>query len=571
MRTHTALAGLVLCAALLLTAGLGARVYNLPDIAIAPTASGNTELIVSDGTAQAAININIDFDPSVVTPGTPTAGSAATGFIVRSNVVGGNQLRIVVYHDPTATFAPGNGVVVSIPWTAVGAAGTFTDLDISTIAVSDDAGNSGANGAAGAPQGIGGRILIANPPSADSVVATAEDLTTWISIQGFPFPLNEGGTPPFMDHNDPTNPSDPTRGLGGVSTHILTTTQDGTRDGWSRFDSQPDPNSRVPFVANSVYLIRWTFQGTTDPGGVLPTFRLHVTDDAFNSLAEVLANPRSVAGLVSGGGPTTYDMMYEPSDLSANKANSAFAEFDDFYLDWDIVDFDASQWGAIELTNLEVLRFDKSAVDPLFQTRYAVTDFTDTGQFELKPSFASFPADPAFGTVPLADITYIPGVTSFTAGTGLADPDGAGPQPGYYQEVGMLDDTLSLQDGVVYREVVTATTPLTEPDPLVLPTIRMRIADEGSAMGALYQVLAAVNHVGRGPSVGSNRPATGNSATYANYLVYPEGADIQSLLDSSFNSIRGELALFDLDANVGGNIDFSNFQIQAAPRDLLIP
>jgi hypothetical protein len=569
MNHRPALAGFLLLVALAMTAGLGAKVYNLPDVAVAPGGTANTNLVVSDGTSQAAINLNIDFDPLVATPvldSDTKAVGGANGFILRRNVVGGNQLRLVLYQDPTTEFSPGHNAVIQIKWQAVGAEGQSTDLTISTIAVSDAAGVSGGQpgGTAGAPTGVGGRILITTPLSPIPVITPVTDLTNWTSFQGLPFPVNTSPPLPWIDVPDFSGGP---IGNGGVTPLTLTTTPDGTRDGFGGWGSGA---ARIPWVADSVYLIKWTFNGVTTQNDV-NQLRFRVQDDVFNSEMEIAVSPsvgiNSVAGLLQDpGGTRTYEMLYEPSDLTG-----APAEKQSLQLLFDIVDFSDSLAGTITLQNVEVTRFNAADVNPKFSQVFPATgsvDFTNSSQWTLGDDLSGFPPFPEVGSFPFAALlNYTTSMDTVSARTDGPDPDGAGDQIGYFQEFGMRPDLLDNQDGAILREVVSATSP-TMDDHLHSATIRMRLTDETQAYNSLYSVRAIATRVGGG--VGNNRPPqTPGIITYHNYFTYPTGSNVQALLDSDRNSILAVLSLLDQEDITQGRVDFQNFKIESAPRSAL--
>ena len=74
MTNRRTLIGLAL-GALLLVSSLSAATYSLPDAGVLAGGSVNTDLNVSNGTGQAAINLSIRYNPNVATPGTVVVGS----------------------------------------------------------------------------------------------------------------------------------------------------------------------------------------------------------------------------------------------------------------------------------------------------------------------------------------------------------------------------------------------------------------------------------------------------------------------------------------------------------------
>jgi hypothetical protein len=544
-----------------LVANLGAITYNLPDVGIPPGQSRNTDLVVNDGTNQAAININIDYDANVATPGTVPAPA---GYIVRQNILGSgasSQLRVVVYADPTNDFPAGRYVVVSVPWNAVGAAGTSTALNITTLGVSDPTGVS-LSATPGQVASVNGRVSVLNAPTPDDITPTAENLALWTSFQVSPYPsfLVNPQAPPFMD----VSPN-------GNTPLTIATNADGTRDGLAGWGSG---TGVIPYTANSVYMVDWTLSATAVPG--VPNFnqfRLYVRDQGPNAFSEYTVTPNGIGALPVDGSQRTYPVLFEPSDLSANPALG-------MSLEMDVVDFgdDTNLFAATTTVHsVDVVRFNKPEIDAVFGQVFPVAgniNMADAGVWTQPGelfSFEGLPVDPAFFQAPMqALVNYATTANSSQAET-LADPTLANAS-GFFQEFGTKPGTLQIQSGLVYRQVVSAITP-TGSDPNATGTIRMRLVEGFGANSSIYNVLA----VGGTPTAptGSNRPpAEGNPAiTYYNYLAYPTDANIAALIQAGGqqDDVIAAIGITDFQNTVSGAIRFSDARIEAAPLQSLLP
>jgi hypothetical protein len=575
---------------MLLVSSLSAATYSLPDAGVLPTQVVTTDLDVSNGTGQAAINLSIRYDPSVATPGTATLGSGVSGFTIAQNILTGvaagtDELRLVVYSDPTAEFGAGRQAIVSIPWTAVGAAGDSTELYIRTPAdVTGGEVTSGVSDASGTSltstsNFASGSILILVAPTSDPMVA--QDLTGWISFQQLPWPFNQESSPgsgvimppPYIDHNDPDS-ADPYLGAGGVSPLILTTTADGTRDGVAGFTS---PRPALAYTTNSVYLVEWTVNNVQDPAGTVTnpcTYRVTGRDNADNMLAQINVTPYTIAA--RNNGTVTIPMIYEPSDVSSNDgqppAGGIFA-VDGLRFDIDVIDFDDPLAGATTIQAVEITRFDKPTIDPNFVDQFTIgtgssNNFTDTnlwgnlefGSFTLNPMI---PGDDTTVNI-IEQATYAATDNVVTVSTALTGS--SSDSIGYYAEFGVQATAGIEVSDVVWREVVEAYTP-TGSDPNSNGTIRLRFTDETQTMSSAYQVIS-VGARNFGPATGINRPpaeSSGLTETYNCYFAYPENSDVPSLQDSDTNMLAF-IGVLDLEDFIQGDIAFTNLTVQSTPR-----
>ncbi|MBN1475222.1 hypothetical protein JXA47_00565 [Candidatus Sumerlaeota bacterium] len=594
MMNRRTLIGLAL-GTLLLVSSLSAATYSLPDAGVLAGGSVNTDLNVSNGTGQAAINLSIRYNPNVATPGTVVVGSGLDGtWTIAQNILTGvaantDELRVVVYRDPTAEFPAGNQAVISIPWNAVGAAGDSTELYIRTPAdVSAGEVTSGVSDASGTSltstsNFASGNILILTPVTSDPMVA--QNMTTWISFQQLPWPFNLESSPgsgvimppPYIDHNDPTDPGNAYLGTGGVSPVTLTTTADGSRDGVAGFTS---PRPALDYTADSVYLIEWTVNNVQDADASITnpcTYRVTGRDNADNTLAQINVTPYTIAA--RNNSTVTIPMIYEPSDVSSNDgqppAGGIFA-VDGLRFDIDVIDFDAPIAGVTSLQAVEITRFDKPTIDPNFQDVFDIgtgstNNFTDPnlwanldfGSFTLNPMI---PGDDTTVNI-IEQATYAETDNVVTVSTALTGS--TGDSIGYYAEFGVQATAgVENQRDVVWRQVVDAYTP-TGSDPNSNGTIRLRFTDETQTMSSAYQVLS-VGSRNFGPATGINRPpaeTSGLTETYYCYFTYPEDSDVDSLLDSTASdNMLAFVGVLDLEDFIQGSIAFTNLTIQATPK-----
>lgn len=577
MTDRRVLAGLAFGAALL-AAGVGATTLSLPDVAGAPSSIVSTELKIDVGGAVAAMNVSVLFDPSVATPGTATFGSAIDGtWTLRQNVVGGNDLRIVVYHSPTATFSASaaNRVIVNIPWTLGASSGTSTALDF----VTGTPGRCGLSNNTGVSQALtaaDGRILVLTPPTRDDITGGYETLTNWESFQAIPFPFD--GSDPFDGQYLTVSPN-------GNAPLSLSSSADGSSDGLAGFFC----TQGVAFVANSVYFCNYTFQNDLVPGQNEATFRMRFDEEQKNAFAELLITGFTTSRL--GGSTVTYPQLFEPSNLAANQGPGDVN--DDLFLTIDMIDFDNTQAMTLRLTAVDVARFDKAAVDPLFSDVAYIDgtaghQFTDTSLW-LRATYGNIDLDPlddvALPTSPVlfgsktqfeAIPTYTPSAASVLAGTIATSTDPS--SLGFFQEFGMIDSAPPIQvPGGVYRQQISAQLPGGAPVPDNSATIRMRMTEETQTLSASYQVESrfprALNAgFTSSPAFGVNRPNTASPTTYNNYLAYPKTTNIETLLNSSStDDILAFVGLIDFDDNTSGDINFSNARFQVAPSNVLLP
>jgi len=117
-----------------------------PDIAVGEKqgSAGETISIPIDFTANgncAHIQLDLSYDSSVLTPGTPTGESASSGHVVDSSVISPGHLRFVVYSFSNAQL--GSGRLINLPISiASDALPDIYPLDLSAVVISDPTGQS---------------------------------------------------------------------------------------------------------------------------------------------------------------------------------------------------------------------------------------------------------------------------------------------------------------------------------------------------------------------------------------------------------------------------------------------
>jgi len=428
-------------------------------------------------------------------------------------------------------------------------------------------------------------ILTALTPE-DQMVGV-EDLSTWVGFQLLAAPLSEVLNPPANGVI-----------LTGQGTASLTaqTTGDNVNDGVAGYAS---PADQWIWQTNSTYRIDWTAASTIDPmASSLITTRFHARDNADNALAEMALNSGGFAGLAENGDPRTFTMLFEPSDLTENVGDLgpvgslANQPLDGLRLDWDVVDIFDTQASTTTLIGVDVFRYNRTEVDALFAQEFAVTDFSDTSQWDAAiPGNAD--ADPQLEHFILPPVLWLPGTpgdieanflttynpqpASVTMGTSL-DTDAlsntGAPSIGEYGEAAIPGERVQIIDGNAYRQIMSVERLNNQGDPSpaadTAAEIRIRLADQTFA----YSVASFVAAVGTRSSdaAGVNRPISGSSTDIRNYIVYPGHADIAALQDAGVAGLVSFFSLVDF-SNVSeqGDIALTASSIESTPVNTLIP
>lgn len=621
MNSRRLFTGALALLAIALIGSAGAVTYSLPDVAVAPAGSVDTILRLSTGSGQAAFNITITYDSSVVDPGTATLATDLTGFILAQNIIeaGANsELRMVVYDDPTTNFPANlNVLAVTVPWTvdAGASAGDATPLSVTDLGVSDDAGAS----IGGGYSTINGMISVANSvaPGAVTIDPDLNTVNVWnefYPVSTFSFPADTTGLPTVSATNQTTLDSGgPTeREAGQMPLGVATT--DNADDGFTGWNSNA---WNIGYVNNSVYLVEWTFGGmlgaNADQNDRLPDFRMRTVDGIGNTFVEsvITGGQTSVfslpgTGLTGAGNERTYWQFFEPSDLSG-LTGGAFESRQGLIVEWDMVDFedagatgfDEIASGQVQLNNVTVLRFDRTAVDALFSDIPGsdVTDFTDASQFLLGLDFAVYGTGVAFPELglspaqnsynanayrrPMQSPTVVQSVSNVTFETELINTLSLDPGQvawGYFREAGTPFSAATLNDEtLVFRQVTSANIPITSDGTVQSsPRIRLRTTDQIGHSSEFFVMEVGTRNFEGVETSGRPPVSDASVATYHNYFAYPDGADLSEARNAGLDGIQGLIGILDFEADetdmasalLEGTIRFTELKLQSAPRSL---
>jgi hypothetical protein len=433
----------------------------------------------------------------------------------------------------------------------------------------------------------GGRISVLGaitPP-----VFANFDLSPWeVFGGGLPWTLVDGFSEQSYPYLNVT--------ANGVVPIEISSSSDGTADGWQGFSSG---SNRVTYASDTVYVARFNVRvETSDAPGIggatvndFPVARFRFLDFALNSAAEMFVDGTSVgmADTPPGGGLSqswTFEVFFEPSDVSANNVTAGVDPFEDLFLEFDMFDFLNDKQGHIILDSVEVATLVKSEVDAQFSTVLDVSNFQDDSQIILGlPGFGFDQiavADPNIGlfriegfdsvTRNVNDIVVSTPAT-FAEASPPVDPIGALQEFGTPVATATPAPPAELRNNktdVVWRQVVTASSA----DPVNTSEIRLRITDAFGRTASHYFVFRQLGRM-RGDATGINRPDA-DGETYFNYFTYPENSNVASLIgDPNTETIQGLVGLVDFTEpsppQAQGPITFSEFRMETAPRNRLLP